>query len=176
MIVFNTCSVREKAQEKVFADLGRRLEVVTERFLEHDPAHRRDEPVGGEAPGDCAEQARRCGEIDDAGAVLEASEALDESAPLLVLRPVGLHVLDAIAEGLPVRRVIFPLAEVLAQRLVHAVQVCAAAQLAPADGDDPAVGRELRVPVTVIQGRQQLAHRKVAGTAEDDQVENLDRN
>src|SRR5690606_34290476 len=61
------------------------------------------------------------------------------------------------------------------QRLAQVGAVAGIVQRLAGDADDAAAGRDLAVEETVEQRRQQLAQGKVAGAAEDHQVERFDR-
>ena len=80
-----------------------------------------------------------------------------------------------VAAGVAANRAQLALGEVGAQSRLYRLQVAGPAELAAPERNDAARTRELLVQVAVIQRGQQLAHRKVARAAEDNQVELIDR-
>ena len=56
----------------------------------------------------------------------------------------------------------------------HHVAVAGLVEVGARDGNDPGLVGQLSVTVTQVEGGQQLAHRKVAGAAEDEEVTRSD--
>ncbi len=156
-------------------DRAGRLVVVPERLLEHDAAVGGDQAVLLQSLRDGAEQARRRREVGDADAVFAARKQVDERAPVVVVVRIALHVVDAVAQLRPLRVIEIAAAEIVLQRLLDETEVLVAAQVTTAGRDDAAVARDLAVAFAVVQRRQQLAHGQVTGTAEYDEVEDIDR-
>jgi hypothetical protein len=88
---------------------------------------------------------------------------------------VTLHVVDSTAQFRPLPVLEIAADQVLFQGLFDESEVLVAAQLTSAGRDDTAVSGDLAVALPVVQRRQQLAHGQVTGTAEYDEVENIDR-
>jgi hypothetical protein len=92
-----------------------------------------------------------------------------------MLRIVGirLDIAQAIAESTPLLLVEFAVGEIGTQCRFHLVEIAVAAEFTASHRDDAAVCDDLPVAVAMIEGRQELAHRQVAGSAENDEVEDL---
>ena len=105
-----------------------------------------------------------------------AGQAVDELVPIPGLERIGVHVMNALAERLPLRRVELAVAEVLPQRRSHTSEVLSRVSSPRLAAIMRLSARHLAVAVAVVQRRQQLAHREIAGAAENNQVECVDRN
>ena len=77
--------------------------------------------------------------------------------PFVVRERVGLNVLDAVSENLPVRGVELAVCKIAAQGLLDETQVVFAAQFAAPCCDDPTIRRNLPIAVAVIVGTDPLA-------------------
>jgi len=93
-----------------------------------------------------------------------------EVVPALVLARVQRAVEHLLQEHVELRRRAHA-----DQRLAQLGAVAGVVQRLAGDADDAAAGRDLAIEETVEQRRQQFAHGKVAGAAEDHQVERFDR-
>ncbi len=156
-------------------DLARRLVVASERLLENDAPVPGDQAVVLHPLGDRTEQARRGCEVGDTNPVIESIEQSAEATPAIVFERIRLGVMDSFAEGAPVLFLEFTRLEAATQRLLDFGQVFVASQGAATGRDDAALRGDLSVAVAVVQRRQQLAHRQVAGSAKNNQVERVDR-
>ena len=134
-----------------------------------------NQAVGLQALRDCAEQARRRREIGDARSIFMTGQLLDQPSPVVVRKRVGLDVVNALLERLPVCRVEVAVGQLFSQRLLNERQVFFASQRTTTRRYDAAVRRHLAIAVTVIERRQQLAHRKITGSTKNNQVERIDR-
>ena len=153
-----------------FVDPVRRLDVASDRLLQHHARPPVDEAGGSEIDADRREEVGRRGQEEDAHVRGRGLQDLAE-------RPVGFDILgvDApIVEALRKARKKLR-AEPIARDEPGAVfldplDVLLAGQVLARDADDAAMGTEIAVAMPVVQRRQQLAHRKVAGAAEEDEI------
>jgi hypothetical protein len=88
---------------------------------------------------------------------------------------IGFDVFDTTSERLPVLGIEFTLSKIVVQRFLDLLEIGFAAQRTAANRNDATFARELSVAIAVVQRRQQLAHRKVTGSAKYDEVEKIDR-
>ena len=154
-------------------DLARRGEVVTDRLLQHDARLLGDQAVRTDVATDRTVEIGRRGEIEDTH--LLGVEHVRERMPVrLGIRRVQPDVADAAAEPVGGVRVEILARDVLTQRLAGALAVGFVVEVGACRGDDVRVRRHLAVAEPVVERRQQLAQRQVAGGAEHHAVEGRD--
>ena len=150
-------------------------EVVADRLLQHDARLFGDQAVRADVAADRAVEVGRGGEIEDAHAV--GIEDVRQRMPVrLGVRRVEPDVAEAAAEPVGGVGVEVVARDVLAQRLAGALAVGVVVQVGARRGDDVRIRRHLAVAEAVVERRQQLAQRQVAGGAEHHAVEGRDGN
>ena len=88
---------------------------------------------------------------------------------------IGLRVVNPRTELLPAGLLEVAVRQVFLQRRLDLRQVGISVQVAATGRDNAAIAAYLPVALAVVQGGQQLAHRQVAGAAENYQVELVGR-
>jgi hypothetical protein len=152
-------------------------EVAADRLFHHHPALGGHQVVGRQVLRHRAEQGRCRGEVEDADPV-GLAVALEDARQLL---PAGAaariqrHVVEAAQETLEDLRADLLVGGKAADGGLDLLDIGPAADLLSREADDPAFGRDLVVAVAVVEAGQELAHGEVAGAAEDDEVERVDR-
>ena len=86
-----------------------------------------------------------------------------------------MDIVEPRPEALQALRVEVALGHEVAQRRLDPGQELVPAHGAARDSDDTAAVGDLLVTVALVEARQELAHGKIPGAAEDDKVEGLDR-
>ena len=163
------CVLAEHGADLV-VDLARRGEVVTDRLLQHDARLLGDQAVRTDVATDRTVEIGRRGEIEDTHAL--GVEHVREHMPVrLGIRCVQPDVADAAAEPVGGVRVEILARDVFTQRLAGALAVGFVVEVRACRGDDVRIRRHLAVAEPVVQRRQQLAQRQVAGRAEHHAVE-----
>ncbi len=157
---------REDLADRV-VDRVRRLQVVAERFLEHDArafvqADRR------ERLADRHEQRRAGREIEHADAGQRCDRVAQHDVVLRTAE-IELHVFDALEKRLPCRVVERVAGRLRRMRLhvrIDPFEIACPIRFVPRDGHDPAAVRQHVRAVRFEQRGQDLAHRQIAGAAE----------
>lgn len=150
-------------------DRVRRTQVVAERLFEHD-ARVFVEPYRSERTADRYEERRAGGEIEHANAGQRA-HCVAQHAEVFGTRQVELHVEHTLKKTRP-RCLVEPvLRDMRLHVLVDPREVRVAIVLVARDRDDLAGFGEQARAVGFIEGRQDLAHRQVAGAAEQHEGE-----
>ena len=155
-------------------DPARRLAVLAERFLEHDARRGRHDARLRELAADRLEQVGRGRQEEEPHHLLAAGEQAHERAIVDGDGRVDARVAEQRRKVHPARGVEVR-ADVLAASGLGGGEVLLARQRRARHGDNPALRRQLSVGVATVQRGQELAHRKVAGAAEQDEVERRGR-
>ena len=154
----------------------RRFVIAADRLLEHNSHLSIDQAIRFQTRGDRAKQAGRRCEVDDPDTAAAVIEQRIEIAPTAMFERIGADIFEAIPEHLPLGSQELAIFQVRLQRFFDVRYVFRPAHLAATDRDYSAVLAELSVAVAMVQGRQQLAHRKIAGATKNYEIERVDRN
>ena len=165
-----------KDRADLLVDLARRGQVPANRLFQDHAGIGGREAMCADIAADRAIQVGRRGQVEHpyAPGVQQASECLPVAAlaPRRVERDIGKACQEA-----PQRFVIERIGgNVLGERFLGAAAEALIAQIGPCGADDARIVGDLAVAAAVVQRRQQLAQRQVAGGAEHHAVERLDRN
>jgi hypothetical protein len=149
-------------------------ELVAQRLLDHETRGRRQHAARLQALADRAEEARLQREVEGPHPVVAPLERLGEGAPAVGRGYIDARVVDAPDEppqaGVP---------KIGGRReglecLERALAIGLRAELGAGDANDLRIVRDLSREVAVVERRQQLAAREVAGGAEHHEIERRD--
>ena len=169
------CLAFGKHLPHIVDDLPGRLQIVADRLFEHDTAIVGHQFLAMQVLADCTIQVWRRREIEDAHAIGCRLQNAVELLPPFRLGPVHPGIKHLLQER--VQRIVGKLfcAHMLPQCCLGALAVTVVVQIGSGCRNDPARCGKLLVLKAVIQSRQKLAQREVAGGAEHDHVELGDR-
>ncbi len=149
--------------------------VVADRLFDHQPRALADHAVRVQLLRYVAEDRRPDRQVEGAHPVIIAQQRL-EFVPALFGLGINRNVVQALDELLDLPVIAIGFLDVLVQRLTGEVAELVRAHVGARRADDARAADDLAVRSAVVKRRDQLAFGKVAGTAENDIVERIDRN
>ena len=163
----------EHLADRVVEDL-RRFEIAADRLFDDDACRFGDQLVIADLVGDVAEDGRGNREIEGADDVLAAVEHGLELVPALVRLGIDRDVKDARQELRDLCLFQFLGFQMLFQRRKGELPVFVVGHRRTRGADDAGRLGQLAGKLAVVERRQELAFRKVAGASEHDIVKRLD--
>jgi hypothetical protein len=148
---------------------------VTQRLFENDSTGTGDQPILFKPLCNGAEETRRGRKVCDPYPASRGVEEADKVVPLIRSESVALCIVNTVTKYVPLLIAKITLRQVRSQRLFNHCEVIVPTDRASTCRDDAAMARNLPIAYAVIKRRQQLAQCEIAGTAENHQVEIVDR-